>query len=511
MYAGKRRTSALGALLIVCFSGSSAAASELRLDARALPVIATIDERFQSYNVEMAQIIGAPFWKPYAHMSPVAEHRGISAAGLGPNLLEARPPVDLYDPRLRNLAAALGPAYVRVSGTWANTVYFQDNDDPPLRNPPPGFRGVLTRAEWRGVLDFAKTVDAKLVTSFAIGAGIRDSSGTWTAVQAKQLIDYTRAIGGTIYAAELFNEPNLSRFGGGPLHYSASDFARDEAIFKSFVAREAPDIKIAGPGGVDVASLPAAALMSAEPRPHFDIFSYHFYGAVSQRCAPAGAPQGTTADQALTEAWLARTDEAFQREKAVRDTFAPAAPIWITEAAGAACGGEPWDATYLDTFRYLDQMGRLAKQGANAVFHNTLAASEYGLIDETTLRPRPNYWAAVLWRRLMGTTVLDAGPIRPGLHVYAHCLRDSSGGVSLLAIDNGKNAATLALSSPADVYALSAPKLESMDVMLNGRLLAAGPDGQIPALLPVHVEHAVTLSPASIAFIALPHAANPHC
>jgi hypothetical protein len=508
----KLRTWALGtALSIACFSGSSEAASEVTLDARALPAIAAIDERFQSYNVEMAQIIGAPFWKPYAHMSPLAERKGVSTAGLDPNLFEARPPVDLHDPRLRNLAAALGPAYVRVSGTWANTVYFQDNDDPPLHNPPPAFRGVLTRAEWRGVVEFAKSVDAKLVTSFAIGASIRDSSGIWTADQAKQLIDYTRAIGGTIYAAELFNEPNLSRFGGGPPRYNASDFARDEAVFRNFVTREAPDLKSAGPGEVDIASMPTAALMSAEPRPHFDIFSYHFYGAVSERCAPATAPQGTTADQALTESWLARTDEAFQREKAVRDAFAPAAPIWISETAGAACGGEPWDTTFLDTFRYLDQMGRLAKQGASAVFHNTLAASEYGLIDEATLRPRPNYWAAVLWRRLMGTTVLDAGPIRPGLHVYAHCLRGRTGGVSLLAIDNGKSAATLALSSPADAYAVSAPKLESTDAMLNGRLLAAGPDGQIPALLAVHVGHAFTLSPTSIAFIALPHAANPYC
>ena len=32
-------------------------------------------------------------------------------------------PLDLGNARLRILAAALGPAYVRVSGTWANSVY----------------------------------------------------------------------------------------------------------------------------------------------------------------------------------------------------------------------------------------------------------------------------------------------------------------------------------------------------------------------------------------------------
>ncbi len=30
------------------------------------------------------------------------------------------------------------------------------------------------------------------------------------------------------------------------------------------------------------------------------------------------------------------------------------------------------------------------------------------------------YWAALLWRKMMGTTVLESGvPVQPGLHVYA--------------------------------------------------------------------------------------------
>ena len=92
----------------------------------------------------------------------------------------------------------------------------------------------------------------------------------------------------------------------------------------------------------------------------------------------------------------------------LRDQFAPGKPIWLTETADAACGGNPWAATFLDTFRYLDQLGRLARAGVQVVMHNTLAASDYGLIDERTLQPRPNYWGALLWRQMMGTTVLDA-------------------------------------------------------------------------------------------------------
>ncbi|CAM5491027.1 hypothetical protein [Rhodanobacter lindaniclasticus] len=57
-------------------------------------------------------------------------------------------------PRLRKLAAALGPAYVRVSGTWANSAFFADTATPPS-TAPKGFDGVLSRTDWSHVLDFA--------------------------------------------------------------------------------------------------------------------------------------------------------------------------------------------------------------------------------------------------------------------------------------------------------------------------------------------------------------------
>jgi hypothetical protein len=49
---------------------------------------------------------------------------------MDPSLYEDRQPINLYNARLRKLAAALGPAYVRVSGTWANSIFFQPADGP---------------------------------------------------------------------------------------------------------------------------------------------------------------------------------------------------------------------------------------------------------------------------------------------------------------------------------------------------------------------------------------------
>ena len=84
--------------------------------------------------------------------------------------------------------------------------------------------------------------------------------------------------------------------------------------------------------------------------------------------------------------------------------------------------------------------------------HNTLASSDYGLLDENSFAPRPNYWGALLWRKFMGTTVLDAGASpMASLHLYAHCFRGSAGGVAILVINTDQAAPQfLDLSAPAE-------------------------------------------------------------
>src|SRR5215469_3962709 len=121
-----------------------------------MPRIGTIDERFQSFNIEMLEVTGGRFWAPYKLGSdapaPPADRKPEAKAstipGLDPSAYRYRPPIDLSNPRLRKLAAALAPSYVRVSGTWANSTYFHDSDDPAPTTPPTGFGGVLTRQQW---------------------------------------------------------------------------------------------------------------------------------------------------------------------------------------------------------------------------------------------------------------------------------------------------------------------------------------------------------------------------
>lgn len=125
---------------------------------------------------------------------------------------------------MRKLAAALSPAYVRVSGTWANSAYFQDSETAAPANAPSGFNGVLTREQWKGVIDFSHAVNAEIVTSVATGPGSRDAQGVWTSDQARQLFEYTKSAGGRIAASEFMNEPTYAAMGGAPKGYDAASW-----------------------------------------------------------------------------------------------------------------------------------------------------------------------------------------------------------------------------------------------------------------------------------------------
>ncbi|HET7885856.1 MAG TPA: hypothetical protein VFL62_06500 [Bradyrhizobium sp.] len=480
--------------------GRAAIAADVRIAPAELAAIGAVDARFQSFNIEMVGVTGGPFWKPYA-----LETQRSAPVG-NDTLFSQRPPIDLTNKSLRKRAAALSPSLMRVSGTWANTTFFAGSDDTLMR-PPAGYRSVLTAHRWREVIDFSNAVDAPIVTSFAISAPTRDAKGIWEPDVAQRMISATRAVGGNIVATELMNEPDLPAIGGAPAGYDAAAFAADFRIFHAFMKKTAPEVLILGPGtagrNAEASDLSKASAFG------IDAVSYHYYGALSERCA-----KGEPADAALSEEWLSRTEQTLTFYRALRDRAAPGKPIWLTETAQAACGGDRWSSTFLDTFRYLDQLGRLAKAGVQIVMHNTLVGSDYGLLDEETFRPRPNYWAALLWRRFMGEVVLDSGvPIAQGLHVYAHCQRRMPGGVVLLVINNdAQGSHELMLAAPAARFTLDAETLQDSAVRLNGTLLNPDAVDRLSDLAGIATgPGAMKFAPATISFMAMPDAKNRNC
>lgn len=495
----------------------------LTLDPASMTTVGQVSERYQSYNVEMVEVVGGTFWRPYAQMEKDENGNvifpelgeGYDVSAKNDRMYIKLQPIDFSNPRLIALARGLAPAYMRISGTWANACYFQD-DDQPARTAPEGFVNVLTRNQWNGVVQFSKDADAQIVTSFAVSNGTRDENGVWTPVEAQKLLNATREQGGTIAAAELFNEPTMPTAGGemSP-DYNAQSYAKDMQVFYKWAKENTPETIILAPGtvgeglnNVDFSLLgsgmiTAEEFLTAQPTVQFDNFSFHHYGAASMRMFRNGEPFSISKENALKPEWIQLTDNVLEHYKGLRDRFKPEAKLWNTETAQAAAGGDLYATTYRDVFRYLYQLASNARNGLYVHMHNTLVASEYSLIDQTTLDPKPNYWAAYLWNTLMGTEVLDAGKCEStGVYIFAHRTKNSDKGVTMLIINTTEQPITFNLTTPAQQFQLTANSLDDRSVLLNGQALQVGSDNILPTLTGTPVEAgSITIPPLSNTFL----------
>lgn len=488
------------------------------INPEAFIVVGEVEARYQSYNVEMAEVTGGTFWKPFTDaqragtekiLDETAQPSDITGFADMSSLMAPRAPVDLSGARIRTLTKALGPAYMRVSGSWASHTYF---DIDGVGAHPEGYDANLTIEQWDGVIDFAKTVDAELVTSMANTEGAHDETGAWNPGNSRRWLQYTREHGLKIAAAEFMNEPDVASLMGAPKGYNAVDYGRDVRIFAKMLREVSPESKFIGPGSavggdgatfaVPIPHIPTRDLMK-EANTAPDIFSYHHYYGLSER---GRGMAHQPADRVLTEEYLALTERTLDSYAAIHDEYAPGTPYWNTETGDAAMGGNSWSPTWLDCPRYIDQLGRLARRNVTAVMHNTLCASDYALLDDVTHAPRAKYWAALLWARTMGTMVYDTSiPLREGLHLYAHSRRDGKPGYALVAINTSRDAETVvSLPLAADIYMLTGEALRSQTVLCNGTVLKMVDDHTLPEIAPRRVGAGeLTLPPVSITFITI--------
>lgn len=483
----------------------------IKISTQKLSELHQMDPYFQSYNVEMTEVTGGTFWKAYTKEQIEGKEEFKSSMDFR-SMMDVYPPIDLTNERLRVLTKALGPAYMRVSGSWASGTYY-DFDGSTEGNIPEGYTAVLTKEQWTGVLDFAKAVDAKILTSLANTEGAHREDGTWNEEQAKLLWDYSRDYGVPIAAAEFMNEPNTVTLGGAPKGYTPADFGRDQDLFFRFIRENYPETILVGPSAcadsIGVGPTVPFKVYSTKELLQYchekpQAFSYHCYYGISERGAVMGGHW--SAEDSLSEEYLSITDKACNYYGKIRDEYAPNAPMWVTETGDAGCGGNTWGSTFLDTFRYVDQMGRFNKNTQGILFHNTLTASDYGLLDSKTHEPRPNYWGALLWANLVGTKVYDTHePIREGVHLYAHSRKDGKAGYVYILINNSKTEKTF-VEIPAKVerYTLSAAHLRSREVLLNGKPLTLEGECTLPELNAATEEAGIIeLAPATITFLVI--------
>ncbi|MBQ6851992.1 MAG: beta-glucuronidase [Oscillospiraceae bacterium] len=486
----------------------------VKLQCSGLNPLRQMDERLVSYNVEMTEVTGGTFWKAYTdgQVDGTEEFPLISDWTNMGNLQQWYDPIDTKNPRLIKLAKELGTAWIRVSGTWANKTYY-DFDGHCNGKVPEGFQNLLTKEQWLSLLDFVKAVDGKLLVSIANCPGIHTADEPMPFEQAELLFRTSKEYGVPISAAEFTNEPNLIALSGLPQGYTAADHARDHDLFGAWLKEHYPECLFVGPctvGDIDMfgmgndgagGGMAAGFEMVTEQllgdyKSKMDVFSYHYYNGVSERGAAMGGHWPYEA--CLSEQYLAVAAHCTRQYTARRDKYVPGGQLWVTESGDAGCGGNTWASTYADVPRTLNELGEFSTVTDGVIFHNTLASSDYGFLKHGTFEPRPNYFAVLLWNRLMGRTVYASGEkIREGAHVYVHSRKDGKDGYVYLIINNSQEATKVELPKEAQAYVLTGNgKLRSRVMCLNGQPLMLGEQDALPALKGVQLPAGTTELPA---------------
>ncbi len=493
----------------------------INIEPEKLVEVRRTDPYIQSYNIEMTELTGGTFWTPYTPEQVSGEEEYPVFSEMKDQELEEamksieclQPAIDLYHPRIRTLAKAFGPTIIRYSGSWATRTYY-DFDGHTQGNVPEGFEYILTRKQWQGALDFAKETGSRIMVSVANSKGVhKDGNGEWLPDQAKILWDYTASQGMKIDYAEFMNEPNMVCGLMLPDDYSAEDFGRDHDLFAKWLKENHPETVLVRPcccdtpkatvaGGIANLMLRTEDIMercTIMPQ----IFSYHSYTCISERGQMFGLHY--PASMNLSEEYLGATMEDLEYFRPVRDKYMPESPMWVTESADAACGGNTWASTFVETIRYIDEMARFSRHTDGVIFHNTFASGAYGWLDSRTYLPRPQYWAALLYRRLAGECVYDTKEeIREGAHVYAYSRKDGKEGYCYIIINNSREKESEVNVPACEKYILTSTFLRSEEIMLNGKVLALIDDNTMPELKGEKQDAGrMILPPCSVCFILI--------
>ncbi len=384
---------------------------------------------------------------------------------------------------------------------------------------------MLGSKEWDAANRFAAANGLRVIIGVNGGPGPRNPDFTWNPDNARALLGRAAAIGLPPAVVSFGNEPNITVYGSSnPASYSAADYARDVRAFLAVKAEVARRSTFIGPGSFFTTGA-ERAIANAQLGPDtsaimpltgrlYDAVSYHHYPAFGNTAVCSGLQPRPPTDPLAAE-FLDRVKGSLAYMRGLRDANAPRRPLWVDEFGNTACGGVVgYSNTLAASFYYLNALGTMARGGVHVATRWTIAGTQpYALLDDATLTPRPDYWAALLWKRLMGTTVLDPAVTNApaGLRLYSSCTPGVRGGVTTLALNTDHAApAAIHLRGPgargASIHAVTGD-LAGDRVALNGRPLEVTAAGELPSLSPTPVAHGdVTVAPASYAFITQPRA-----
>ncbi|XP_061553846.1 heparanase isoform X2 [Phycodurus eques] len=402
-------------------------------------------------------------------------------------------------PKVRVLAKALSPAFVRFGGTRQDFTEFQPQRKLPAGKPRGSQPKLLTgrweeqlMAQWRkqqrrlaredasgkyrqvkfteSTLDelhaFANASGLDLV--FGLNALLRNADNSWNASNARALLRYCEERRYRV-SWELGNEPNSFEKKAG-LRVSGEQLGRDFTRLREMMS-ESPWHRRARLYGPDVGQprgrtpdLLDGFLRSGADA--IDACTWHHYYVNGRDTSLDDFLDPKVLDSLALKTKQVIKASRYMRVRVLRaptrpdvclgacaqevKRVSPGKPVWLGETSSAYGGGAAGlSDTFAAGFMWLDKLGTAATGGVSVVMRQVLIGSgAYHLLDER-LDPLPDFWLTLIHKRVVGRGVLSAATFsaqtRSGrVRLYLHCAaapRYREGAVTLIAINLDETAA----------------------------------------------------------------------
>ncbi|XP_029564775.1 heparanase isoform X1 [Salmo trutta] len=467
----------------------------------------------------------------------------------------------LTSPKLRTLAKALSPAFLRFGGTRQDFMTFNptflhsnenhnnsvfDADDICERLELPPLLEKRLKQEWtlqevlldkedlqrkyRSVkftecavdLLYSFTNCSGLDLIFGLNELLRTSGNSWDSSNARTLLQYCESKQYSM-SWELGNEPNSYEKKAG-IRVDGYQLGQDFVQLRK-ILQESKLYNNTGLYGPDI----------SQPRDHrrdllegflesgaeaIDACTWHHYYVNGRDTSLEDF-----LDPEVLNTLALKTHEVME----TIELTSPGKKVWLGETSSAYGGGaKGLSDTFVAGFMWLDKLGLGAKLGLDVLIRQVLIGSgTYHLVDEN-LDPLPDYWLSVLYKRLVGPEVLSIEAFSilgktKRVRVYLHCTNKKStsyksGAVTLFALNLSKGPARISVpvtisNSTAEAFVLQSEQpgeegLYSKSVKLNGEVLKMVDERTLPSLqgTPLPAGEHLRLPGYSFAFYVLSEA-----
>ncbi|XP_069781955.1 heparanase isoform X2 [Narcine bancroftii] len=389
--------------------------------------------------------VGAELCRSVRTVSP----RFLSVA-LDASLLRQRALDVLRSQKLITLASALSPGYLRFGGTEADFILFDPNlflsYKHGLKSPNAEehlihlwsvkaalmlknkFKKNLKNITISGgsldmLYNFANSSGLHLI--YSLNALLRKNNA-WDSSNAQMLLQYCASKQYNM-SWELGNEPNSFRKKAG-IKISGTQLGKDFQHL-SILLHKYKTFNHTGLYGPDIGqprNRPIISMLKGfldTGGKVLDAVTWHHYYVNGRNTSL----KDFLSPQVLNS--LAR--KINQVLKVVAKTV-PGKKVWLGETSSAFGGGAPdLSDTFVAGFLWLDKLGLSAKLGIDVVIRQVLVGASYYQLVDWHLDPLPDYWLSLIYKKLVGTKVLNASAAHGGgqnkttLRVYMHCTNPS--------------------------------------------------------------------------------------